>query len=88
MLTQFRPLISMCAVASGCGIAAKVNARNDTEASKAAYKACLAQNAPSPAASEGAHLAYEADVKAYRATSAGIKPGRSDTIDITTTTDR
>jgi hypothetical protein len=51
---------------SGCGIAAKVNARHDMEASKAAYKACLATSGPE--ACEGQHLAYEADLSAYRAT--------------------
>jgi hypothetical protein len=51
---------------SGCGIAAKVNARQDMEASKAAYKACLATRAPE--ACEGQRQAYEADLSAYRAT--------------------
>jgi len=51
---------------SGCGIAARVNARHDMEASKAAYKACLATSGPELC--EAQRLAYEADLSAYRAT--------------------
>jgi hypothetical protein len=63
------------AALGGCGIAAKVNARNDVEASKSAYKACLALHPQDVAACEGPREAYEADWAAYRATSAGIRPG-------------
>jgi hypothetical protein len=53
---------------SGCGIAAKVNARNDMEASKSAYKACLAhQSQDDPSSCEALRQAYEADLSAYRA---------------------
>ena len=75
--------IAMISVSlTGCGIAAKVNARNDMEQSKNTYKACLAANAAHPAACEASRMAYEADMKAYRATSAGIQPGRSDTFNV------
>jgi hypothetical protein len=50
---------------SGCVVGAE-NARHDMEASKAAYKACLA--ARGPEACEGQRQAYEADISAYRAT--------------------
>jgi hypothetical protein len=53
MLIRAVSLMTISAVASGCGVAAKVNARNDMEASKAAYKACLAQNATNAATCEG-----------------------------------
>jgi hypothetical protein len=71
----------LAALLSSCGIAAKVNARNDTEVSKATYKACLAQHSQDVSACEGARQAYEADLAAYRATSAGIRPGVNITID-------
>jgi hypothetical protein len=67
---------------SGCGIAAKVNARNSMQESLAAYKACLVQNPQNVNACQGAKLAYDADMRAYRATSAGIQPGRHDTLTI------
>jgi hypothetical protein len=54
-------LLALC----GCVIGGE-NARNDMEASKAAYKACLA--ARGPEACEGPRRAYEADLSAYRAT--------------------
>jgi hypothetical protein len=52
----------------GCGLAAKMDARNDMEGSKAAYKACLAQNPGKVSACEAERLSYEADLKAYQAT--------------------
>ena len=48
---------------SGCGIAAKVNARDDMFKSKDAYKACLAANPDNPDKCEALRRAYEADVK-------------------------
>jgi hypothetical protein len=69
---------------SGCGIAAKVDARNNMRASLAEYKACLAQNSQNLKACEASRLAYNADMRAYRATSAGIQPGRNDTINVNT----
>jgi len=59
---------------SGCGIAAKVNARHDMEASKVAYRACLAQHGQDAAVCDGLRQAYEADLSAYRATSAALRP--------------
>lgn len=77
----------LVATVAGCGITAKVNARDDMEISKAAYKNCLAQNAQNVTACDAARLSYEADVKAYRATSAGIQPGRNDTINVNTSSE-
>jgi hypothetical protein len=67
---------------TGCGIAAKVDARNNMQASLVAYKACLAQNPQNLKACEASRLAYNADMSAFRATSAGIQPGRNDTINV------
>jgi N-acetyl-beta-hexosaminidase len=65
----------ICTSLIGCGIAAKVNARNDMEQSRDAYKACLAQNANNIHACDAAAAAYNADLRAYEATSAGIHNG-------------
>jgi hypothetical protein len=75
-------------VLSGCGIAAKIDARKDMEQSKATYKDCLAQNSSKPSNCESARLAFEADMKTYRATSAGIQPGYNNTLNVTTTNDQ
>src|SRR5215467_5649182 len=56
----------------GCGIAAKVRARDDMEVSKAAYKECLKQEGDNLAACDRFKKAYEADLQAYQATSAAL----------------
>ena len=67
-------VVPVIAALGGCGVAAKVNARHDMEASKVAYKACLAERGQDAAACDGLRQAYEADLSAYRATSAAIRP--------------
>jgi hypothetical protein len=64
---------ALAVLLSGCGIAAKVNARHDMEASRVAYKACLAQHGRDLAACEGLRHTYEADLSAYQATSAALR---------------
>jgi hypothetical protein len=64
-------------VAACGGVSAKVNARNDMLKSKDAYKACLPANPDNPDKSEALKRAYEADLKAYEATSRGIRPARN-----------
>jgi hypothetical protein len=56
---------ALAVLLSGCVVGGE-SARHDLEASKAAYKACLA--AQKPEACEGPRRAYEADLSAYRAT--------------------
>jgi hypothetical protein len=68
-------ILCLALLVSGCGIAAKVTAREDMQNSKAAYKACLAANPDNPDKCEAQRRAYEADIKAYRETSKGIRPG-------------
>ncbi len=63
--------------ATGCGIAAKVDARNEYQASSERYKACLAANTADPRACEGLRLAMEADEQKYTNFSAGIQQGGS-----------
>ncbi len=70
---------------AACGIAAKVNARDDMETSRAAYKACLVQHSQKVAACDGPREAYQADLAAYRAMSAGIRS--PDTITVKQPTD-
>jgi outer membrane biogenesis lipoprotein LolB len=77
-----------CSLLAACGVVAKANARNDMQQSLAVYKACLAQHPQDVSQCEGARLAYDADMKAYRATSAGIQPGTNSTINYTNTTDQ
>ena len=64
-------LVAMATSLSACGLAAKMDARNDMEASKAAYKVCLAGNPKDVSSCQALQLSYEADLKAYEATSAG-----------------
>ena len=73
--------VVIAGMVAGCGIAAKVNARNDMEASKAAYKTCLWVHSQDVTACEALREAYEADIVAYRATSAGNRPGATITIE-------
>jgi hypothetical protein len=83
-VTALGVLIAPIALA-GCGIAAKVDARNNMQSSLTVYRSCLQQHAQAPEYCEGPRLAYEADMQAYRATSAGIMPGRNDTMNVNQT---
>jgi hypothetical protein len=74
-------LVVVLAVCGGCGIAAKVRARDDMESSKATYKRCLELNADDPNKCEALRRVYEADIKAYRETSKGIRPGATISVD-------
>ncbi len=69
-------LLALAASLSGCALAAKMDARNDMEASKAAYKTCLADNPKTVSACQAEQLSYEADLKAYEATPAGMLTSR------------
>jgi hypothetical protein len=64
--------VVLISVLAGCGVAAKVRARNDMEVSKAAYKECLRRE---KAECEGLRQAYDADLQAYRATSNALRNG-------------
>jgi hypothetical protein len=74
-------VIVMAFAVSGCGFAAKVQARDDMMQAKRDYTQCLQQNSAEPRRCEGLKETYEADLQAYRATSAGVKPGYSLTVD-------
>jgi hypothetical protein len=64
-----------CLALGGCGIGAKVEARNDYQASEAQYKACLVENSATPQKCEGLRLAMEADERKYNNFSSGITAG-------------
>jgi len=71
----FIAIILMAAIVSGCAIAAKFNALEDMERSRAAYKRCLEQNPANPEKCAGLKQAYEADLRAYRETSKALRTG-------------
>jgi hypothetical protein len=60
---------------SGCGIAARVDARNEYQTSTANYKACLAANPAAPQNCESLRLVMEIDERKYNNLSAGLNPG-------------
>ena len=68
-------IVAAAACATGCGIAAKVDARNEYQVSTEKYKQCLEANPSAPQQCEGLRLAMEADERKYNNLSAGITPG-------------
>jgi hypothetical protein len=75
-MKQFCFLVAVAVFLSACGLAAKMDARNDMEASKSACKACLVDNPRNVSTCEALRLSYEADLKAYEATSTGMLTSR------------
>jgi hypothetical protein len=77
-------IAAMCAALGGCGIAARVDSRNEYQASAANYKACLAANPSTPKSCESFRLIMETDERKYNDLSAGLNPGsqRADTVTI------
>jgi hypothetical protein len=82
MTMRFLILVMAGVTLSGCGIAAKIDARNEMMDSKRDYTNCLTAHPDDTKACEGYRLAYQADMQAYRATSAGIMRGRNDTVNV------
>jgi hypothetical protein len=70
-------LVAVTMALSACGLAARMDAHNDMETSKTAYKACLAANSAKPSACESEKLSYEADLKAFEATASGMVSSRA-----------
>lgn len=73
-------IIGLTGTLGGCGIGAKIEARNNYAASRAAYKECLNDHAPNQC--ESKRLAMEADQHAYDDLSAGIQKGGNQTLTI------
>jgi len=61
----------LCLSLGGCGIAAKMEARDDYRQSEDAYKTCLRSNQATPQNCEGYRLAMEADERKFTSMSAG-----------------
>lgn len=68
-------LATLGLVLGGCGVVAKVDARNQMQASLRDLKQCLRENQANPSPCRTLKIIYDADMSAYRATSAGILPG-------------
>ena len=68
---------------ASCGIAAKVDARNNYQEATARYKQCLEANPASPQNCEGLRLAMEAEEREYNNLSAGITPGGQTSTNLT-----
>jgi hypothetical protein len=75
-MKQLCVLAAMAVSLTACGVAVRMEARNDMEASKAAYKSCLAENPGKVSACEASRLSYEADLKAFQATAGGMLSSR------------
>jgi hypothetical protein len=69
-------LLAAAVSLSACGVAVRMEARNDMEGSKAAYKSCLAENQKNISTCDALRLSYEADLKAYQATAGGLVSNR------------
>lgn len=67
----------------GCGLAARVESRNDYRASTEQYKACLAENPATPRNCEGLRLAMEADERRFNNLAAGATPGAQTSSSVT-----
>lgn len=80
---RFVTIVSLLML-SGCGVAARVDARTDYQASAANYKACLSANPAAPQNCEGLRLAMETDERKFNNLSAGTSLGnqRSDTVTV------
>jgi hypothetical protein len=70
-------VISLIVTLAGCGIAAKIDARNDYRASVTAYMECLATNPLKDC--ERLRLAMEAEDHQYKAVAAGTAGGNGAT---------
>lgn len=75
-------VLLMAILPTGCGIAAKVQARDDMMAAKKAYTDCIVANATSPNACQAQRAVFDVDMEAYRATSAGIQGGSNNTLTV------
>lgn len=67
-------LLVVAGTLGGCGIAARMDARNDYQTAAANYKGCLAAHPASPQSCESLRLAMEVDERKYNNLSAGLNP--------------
>ncbi|WP_375309063.1 hypothetical protein WHZ77_17385 [Bradyrhizobium sp. A5] len=85
VVTGARTLIALFAAGllGGCGVAAKIEARNDYRTSADQYKACLTANSAAPQNCEGLRLAMETDERKFNNLSAGTNPGSQTSHNVT-----
>src|SRR5262245_4942888 len=76
-------VIALTLSLAGCGLAAKIDARNEYQSSTEKYKRCLEANTSNPRQCEGLRLAMEADERRYTNFSAGVNPGAQSSTNIT-----
>ncbi len=74
----------LLATLAGCGIAAKVNAREEYQRSLASYKSCLIANPNNAEACNNQRLIMEADEHAYIDFAAGIAHANNQIISVHT----
>jgi len=67
----------ICVTLGGCAVAAKMEARQDYQASANQYKACLAANPAAPQNCEGLRLAMETDERKFNNMGAAIDGSQS-----------
>jgi hypothetical protein len=73
----------VCAVSvASCGLAAKVDARQNYQRSLADYRECLVANSNSVQACDGKRLIMEADERAFNNMSASIQEGGNRTANV------
>lgn len=72
--------VAICLALSGCGIAAKVDARQAYEQATQNYNACLAQNPSNVSACAGDQQIMENDEAEYNNFSAGIQLGATQSV--------
>jgi hypothetical protein len=75
-------LLLVVLMLSGCGLAARMEARDDYKVSTAKYKECLGANSAAPQRCEGLRLAMEADERKFNAITASQGDGRTANINI------
>ncbi len=75
-MKRFCFLLMTAVSLSACGLAVRMEVRDEMNGSKAAYKSCLAENPKNISACEALRLAYEADLKAFQATAGGASASR------------
>lgn len=73
-MTRILMAVCLAGTLGGCGVAARIDARQDYQQSADAYKRCLAANPATPRNCEGLRLAMEADERKYTNLSAGLHP--------------
>lgn len=68
-------MLMICLALGGCGLAAKIDAREGYQEATARYRSCLETNPANPRACEGLRMAMEAQEREFNAMSSSLTPG-------------